>query len=369
MAEKRVSNRVRKAKELEERVAQWLTEEGAAFYPGDDFDSSLNIPIIMVDPFPMAFEVVPDAATFRMKSKRWIATRIRIAQLFGPHLPVAVIAEEGFEGIPERVRHLFDSILDARGLPMLDEIRNVFPSEELQGLFVRGQPSESAEELLTSPEAYTDLWADVLSLSDLVEKAHPKASLASRLRDVFFRFRDEQEEEALSSDSRMSSRTPLEQAVLSSRFRKLFDKEIVSFLGEHVAGNGRWIRFGIGKEGKLLQRQELAWEFPNGEVQVLRRSMAPSFEGIAAHRAEELFADAWMIRGSERAGGNRPLLLLGKRPMERIETTRGSASKPGSITLDMVNRFESSGWRVFPWDFDREMPRFVEYLASRNSVE
>jgi hypothetical protein len=80
------------------------------------------------------------------------------------------------------------------------------------------------------------------------------------------------------------------------------------------------------------------------------------------HKARELIAEAWLLRATESLV-NPHLYLLLTDTRRALPQQTISGLQQFSVNKDLIkgiNRFESAGWQVFPWDFAESEPSFIK---------
>jgi hypothetical protein len=374
-----VPSRSRQFHQAQERVRQWLDCNVARYLSQRD-DLNLPLDFVVYSPVSFGLELRHLSSTHRpaRRAKRDFAARIDLVDHFGPELPLVVVAV-GDGANFETLRLLADAVYQLDALPPIEELRSLRIDSEIRDFLRRGAPRGV---MITELELLERTWSNSLALNELVDRQDfPPTSLAYRLHEAVHELlRHLREGEAapkarrsLTSRARPSSQNsfaepPSPVDVLLQEHEFYFEKLVTQRAVELIGGRVDNHRINLSSlRGNQLSARLPIWRLANGCQIALRRFAANDF--VIDHKVRELIAEAWLLRAADALVDPQLYLLL--TDTRRAETQQESAkARSSSISrglLQSINRFESAGWQVFPWDFAEDEPVFIQ--AARALLE
>ena len=302
--------------------------------------------------------MVSSFQAIRMRSKRFLAQRLSLAERFGRFLPVIVVMPEGSE-CGSRFRYA-DLVVEVGALPSLAELRqNLLLDPSVQRIMESGDPGEVKFSDFESIEYEWKGAVDLMQLSD-ERSAFPEECLAKELQEVLVPIRREVDAAHPSSDG--DSNHGWSWFLRSRKWSEEFTRVLHNHVEQECGGKVITKRTRVEEIGGLTQRS--IWEAPNGDRIVLRRQSVG--ESALSHKTRELVAEAWMTRAFAENSIDGQVLLLGagsekaRLSDSASDLTRGASRSPPPI--QHVNALEGAGWTVCSWDFASEEPGFIKYL-------
>jgi hypothetical protein len=350
---------------VESQVEDWLKASGAS-YVRELKPIGLGgevVDFLVTKPFPLAIEVTwADPKSWRLKTRRILNQRINIARQYGRYTPVVAVVSRAYLADGQalsmwRELPFFDAVIDADSLPNLQELRqNLVLNPLTQKVLEQGKPKS---DYITSIEKIPETWAESLSLEDFVRpEPYPVGTIAEGLRLRLFEFCQEENIEVVQAkQNTIIGERGIERKVsLENRFRldSVFGNELSRQILQKAGGyfdNPDWTLSLTSEDPKYAFRlKSLIWNSPKGRRVVIRYFTVshPHFR----HKAREFLADAWILRSLIDDPVDQVILLLGT----------GDRESPDPHT---VNVLEADGITVFPWDFAKPEPLFVQYLRSK----
>lgn len=344
-------------------VRAWLEQCGASFIEPEATEegraAGYELDFMMLQPFPLAIEVVPSSGsqTARMKARRFLAQRISLADRFGRFLPVVVISDK-----PEELHawsYFADAVFAVSDLPELDSLRaRMEMNRGFQQILERGDPGTVR---FSTDEEVENRWRDSVTLADLVSEGHrfPGGSLAEALHRALIRHREVEGYRDIGRE--MQDPRPHAWMIHRTNWTPVFEGEFDSFV-ENRCG-GKVVKRRLRNDDRSIMTCSV-WESPGRTQAVVRRqSVAPQ---LLHHKVRELVGEGWMIRASADFHPDRQILLLGIGGGDdpRISKLTGAAQQSSGWIppLHQLNILEGAGWTVCPWDFANEEPYFIKRL-------
>lgn len=364
--------------QLEHRVWSWLrdaapevgfidlskTSQGKTALPNDaDF--------LVLKPFPAAIFVlaVANDAQAHKQSKRLLASRIALAEKYGPSLPAIVIVPDQSQ---KSLLRFADIVLSADNLPRLERVlREITLNSEVQKILKDGDPGDVE---FSSQSRVESLWSKSVSLKDIVELESPSApeTLAEELARSLHQTRPRGRESSSASlrdeasDScALADHSPVEESTrrpwfFSRQASTAFDSCLTAYIGNLFGAAIERRRARNSYTSGVIVRR-LLWA-PNGRVFscTFLQTQAPlSF----TKKPAEYVADAWMTRVVLAIPQLEQILLLGSIGAEIESMPRGGFDfRKNPPRLREINQLEAAGWKVFPWDFSQREPAFLKFM-------
>ncbi len=359
--------------DAEKRLRQWLDSNNARYlWHGDD--QQLPLDCVVYSPFSVGIEIKILAAPNgqRLKAKRDLSARIDLVDDFGPDLPFVVLTVGQDQDI-NPLRLMADAVFPLDQLPSFDELRKVRINPEVQDVLKRGAPRDIN---ITDLELLEERWSRSLALSELVDRQDfPKGSLAFQIHQGALELLE------AAGTIRTNERVPrviprirptrigrydapptlldtlLKKRDFSQAIEDLIARQGITSVGGKIETPKVTLS---SKSTNLLTVKEAIWRLHNGRQIVLRRlAMSDMF---IDHKVRELIAEAWLLRASDSLLKPYLYLLLTDTRQDLPKPTL-SGPRPSPISkglIKSINRFESAGWQVFPWDFAEPEPAFVK---------
>jgi hypothetical protein len=374
-----------RGRELDGQVRNWLGSQNPPVKFVDDFtdravskSDSLSADFMVLTPFPMAIITMTfsGASAMRMKSKRFLAQRISLAERFGNFMPVIVIVPNEAD---IQVIRFADMVLSVGKLPDFQSLGKAIKlNADVQTILRDGEPPPVS---FSSEGDVDSAWNKALSLENLSSEksTFPRNSLAGRLQEILVPLKESTLAKSLSNENESISGSPLSSIRQPIRGHKdlisspwwmrsrdwsdEFDRVLFEYIAEKCGGKVESKRH----RDPLLQSHILrhVWKSRMGRDCVMRRQM---MSGVSeAHKTRELVAEAWMSRAFLKPRVCAQVLLAGTIGLEpgKIKTIAGNRTletKPDRLGIKYINALEAAGWVVAPWDFAEEEPRFITFL-------
>lgn len=355
-------------KEMEQRVSEWLTEQGARFTNDRErgFVQEFGIPspdFLVFWPAPMTIDVsvASNGSAARRKSKRdlgrLLASQIWLSQRFGPYLPRVVIVA----GEQDPTSHLFaDSTISVDSLTTFDAlVKHIQLNPLTQQILKHGQPTEIVGSTV-SREAWEKprnipMWLSLESSTE-PELAPPAGTLADSLHLAT-------QAKRVETLSRPVTRRPGNRSIrpgnrrvrsdderwkLSRELGNVIEQIILDYAAESVHAEIQSVTGHLDAPASFGRRRFQLLTLPNRDPILIRvmRVGGATF----SHKLYELIADAWLDRASSPVPLGRQILLV------------GSLEPTGSALMKFAKELAQSGWHICPWDFDEPAPAFVELI-------
>lgn len=359
-------------------VRKWLIENGARFISEGN---RIEVPVdfVVYEPFCFALEIMDFTSpnTMRRKARRLLARRIALIEEFGPGLPLIVISCGVKDSLLPHPSKLFaDAVLPAQQLPVLKNLRNIEIQVDTEKILSTGAPKNIQHSEL---EILDNRWQFSISPIELIEKEDfLPGTLAHKIHDLAITLLKKDDCKTVFSRSHFKHELVGAQDRLTTgqephnTFEKIvrnrnFFKGIQEIIGHEIK-----TKVGTGLQSRRIKimTQQTTWltldlpvlSLPN-ETQIVIRLLVGS-ESLLGHKADELLAEAWMIRASElSSSANLFLLLTENKKNWREENITGEKRLPPSPSLlKSIHKFESAGWQVFPWDFEKTTPEFLNAI-------
>lgn len=382
---------VLRGRELDGQVRNWLGSQNPPVKFVDDFtdravpkSDSLSADFMVLTPFPMAIITMtfPGASGMRMKSKRFLAQRISLAERFGNFMPVIVIVpnEADIPFIP-----FADMVISVEKLPDLKSLgKSIKLNPDVQTILRDGEPPAVS----FSKEAdVVSTWDKAVTLEELSSehRVFPESTLARRLQEILVPLKEATlaqplgiSKEGLRGNSLSSIRQSTRRNhdlisapwwTRSRHWSDDFDRVLFQFIVEKCGGKIESKRH----RDPLLQGQILrhVWKSRTGCGIVFRRQ---TMSGVSeVHKIRELVAEAWMSRAFLKPRVNAQVLLAGTigvdpSMVKSIAGVRPVEDKPIRPSIQHMNALEAAGWLVAPWDFAEEEPKFINLLKEVDHV-
>jgi len=359
-------------REAEEKLRQWLDSNNARYlWHGDD--QELPLDCVVYSPFSVGIEIksVSAPSAEGKRAKRDLFARIDLVDDFGPALPFVVFTVgQDLDRNPFRL--MADAVFSLDRLPSFDELRKIRINPEVQDVLKRGAPHDVN---VTDQDILEERWSRSLALSEFVDRLDfPEASLAFQIHQVALeileaqgtgsttervphlnpRIRPTRFDQCDSPPIRLD--TLLKRRDFSQAIEDLVIRQAINAVGGKIETQRVTLS---SKNSNLLTVQQPIWQLNNGRQIVLRRlAMSDMF---IDHKVRELIAEAWLLRAADSLLKPHLYLLLTDTrrdlPKPTLYGPRPSTISKGLIKC--INRFESAGWRVFPWDFAEQEPAFI----------
>lgn len=354
-------------RDLENKVASWLREQGATF-TSDRERTEKNVPssdFIVLTPYPMAIDVwlASSPHQFRMKFKRYLACRIAMASRFGKYFPCVVVVPGA---VPNTEVMYTDAVISAEHLPSLEQLKSLISiNKDVLHILNTGSPGEVSSFL--SQKDVANLWENSLSLSDLADETitFPEGSLATDLQRMLVACKKELLNESPSNVHRRYPNVAIQgEWLLSGKVSDTIECTINNYILRNCGGSIEPRRYrGTHSIGVLPHN---VWVSPFGREVVLRRVSLG--KAMLLHRQYELISEAWLTRAFTSKPLFAQILLageLGVSPHQLVTLTGSQIIHKGhqAPPLRVVSSLEAAGWIVAPWDFSLREPHFIKLLT------
>lgn len=367
----------------EEKVSEWLTELGAEFIaqPSTRGADEPRIDFLVLDPVMMAIEVESQTSFHgvRMKTRRFLAKRLAIAERFSPSVPVVVIQIGAEELTP---MPFADATFSCDALPDLQTLQSVKTKSNLRIIFEN--TADGLESTQTSTKELQSRWESSCTFKSLFERDnYPKESLAACIHRAlvaeFANFLDDLENprgrrdhfnrqetpsrQKRPAEERFQKRPAEERFQLSGRSNKVI-KEITSqYIIERIGGKLERTTVRIEDEGVCTTMQRPSWISP-----LKKRHNLVFLEASGSslrHKSAELNGEAAVFRAQRKDLATQILLLALRENRLEYDTISGKKEiiKPiGGKEWSAINQLEAGGWIVLPWDFHEATPEIIRQL-------
>jgi hypothetical protein len=344
---------------------------------------SLSADFMVLSPFPMVIITMilfPGAGAMRLKSKRFLAQRISLAERFGNFMPVIVIVpnEENIQFI-----QFADMVFSADKLPDFKSLGKAIKlNPVVQTILRNGEPMTAS---FSSESNVEVAWDKALSLEDLSsnQSAFPRNTLARRLQEILAPLKEvilakalpnanEQRFHNLRTFPRQITRRGDSASLSWTHSKHLVDefhRALFQYIAEKCGGKVELRRYRDPLLGWLIERY--IWKSETG-VEVVIRRLAMS-EVVESIKTRELVAEAWMTRAFGEPPVRAQVLLVGTTGTrdavnQTISGIRQVERKPVRLGIQHVNALEAAGWLVAPWDFAEDEPKFIKFLKEVDHV-
>ena len=336
----------RQSQVLERRVATWLQQIGATFVSEALIGKKLRADFLLVQPFPMVIEILAGTApsALRLRTTRLLNLRLRVEQELGGHVPFVVLRDARLD----MTLPFADATFSVTDLPNLESLSNVRSNPEFLAFF---SEASATSVRLTEVSEFKPLWKNALTLEQLwMEDPYGRTIAGHRsFRSDSLAWQISKQAQAIAA-TEVPAATQRPDLALVSRARMRCIRSVVeNTLRSAIGGKQTTIRV----EPPFLRGQKFtfdAWDTPSkGKVVVALQVWS---DIALTHKIPEWCADARLLLASGQI--RRDGLVLVPIPRQGVPV--------GLRFLAAINELESSGWRVFPSDFDEEIPSFVQYL-------
>lgn len=344
---------------MEERIVHWLELQGAQFVQEYVTFSGIRADFVVVKPFPLIIEcaVISSPLGQKTKFKRQLAHRILAAQDFGTSVPYLLIysGEENFVNQP--CMPFVDLAVPISGLPTLPELKELKVRPVIEKILKNALPCSLGQ----NKDWHIDKqsWDEALSLEELCGlKEFGLDTLARQIQRVALGTLEQLQVDSTAQQRnperspQNSRKSPIQRLVLSKKFSDAFNELLLMRVSKVVPGKSEQIDVHIDEHNEYVSRY-LVYETVDNRKLVLRRLQISS--SSAFHKPMELRADAAVLRTFADVRPSSFILLLGSVQGNRRDFSKIDFQK-------VVTSFQLSGWNVFPWDFNKTKPKFLEYL-------
>jgi len=373
------------ATKLQDLFHGWLRQQEveAPFYKrgltGIGFDA------LVVKPIPVAFEFFLPSdsplSTFR-RFKRNLSRRLALAEEVGRYVPLIVVVPDWSE-VPKEEFVFVDGVFRVSELPPIHELPSLVRLDPItQAIIERGDPGEVS---FTTEEEYSQRWTDTVSLFQLTENDDfPDGSFASRItqrRDQLLRrvrsgeVREKQSQSSVTqlplldapaeeqpAPAERDSQELQEHRRRNWLTRRAIDEEVEE--GLQLIGATHYehrIPLSTQVSRRLPTTRLVYWTMPNGKNVVIRDAIGSRWI------TSEYAIEAMIIRALSPVPISAFVMVLGQgiTPQENALAGRREPLRlPQESGVYIVNALEGAGWIVFPWDFAKSEPEFIQYLRS-----
>ncbi len=322
--------------------------------------NSVDVDFLVLSPTPMAIEAYAPGSysAMMLKEKRLLYKRIALAERFGDAFPLIVVvpSHEHPRPIPYA-----DLVLSAEHLPAFDQIKSrIRRSDELNRILQEGAPSDIH---LSTNENFEENWSDTITLTDLAssDAQFQEGTLAGKLHAYLQPIKERIESTPISVREGVSNRVGIRQPEPKwfQRMKRAESFEIDRILFEYIEKTCGGHIERTRHRNSFTPLECNIWTTASGKKVLIHRKMAGALS--LRDKLKEMIAEAWLSRAFAKSKFSAQVLVLGESaqpedcPTSRLEDRR-------LMKIQHLNALEAAGWRVAPFDFQKQEPALIKIL-------